>query len=324
MMRFFPSRKASVEITLQQIIGAIIAAIVILATLSLFIGLMNIFTGPPDTGSLANLEKIYDTITALYDPKNMNDSCVVKASYIQADWTIVGMNADGVQAADNSFYCSLGGDCVEESCGADQNIKKPSQCGRGPCLCLCQGGGDLTGTGDTDGDDCQEGNAVCKKFPTNIGFDQFFFPNDATEDGPAATLGLAALWNAVASNYECGITRTLSNGQSRHVCDLVLESESCWLGKDYKTQYSVVIGKIKVSDNPGAHEGLYFDAIKTDEVQRYYPGVPGCSDIIADMKKFRGTQLPQQAPPAAAAGEQGDTVLEQVDQTKKGQAVTVR
>ncbi len=313
-MRFFHSRKASVEITLQQIIGAIIAAIVILATLSLFIGLMNIFTGPPDTGSLETLETLYNTITAMYDPQNKNDSCVMKGSFIKADWTIVGMNADEVTAADNDFECVVGGNCVEESCGADQNIKKPSSCGQGPCICLCQGGGDVTGAGDTDGDDCQEGNAVCRKFPTNIGFDQFFFPNDDTEDGPAATLGLAALWNYVASNYECGITRTLSNGRSRHVCDFVLESESCWLSSDFKTRYSVVVGKVKYPEKPDKKDGLVFESILTADVQRSYPGAPSCRDLIADLKKFRGTQMPQQAPPpAAAAGEQGSTVLDEVD-----------
>lgn len=272
------SKKAQVELSLEQIIGLVIAIVIVLATLLFFTGLMNIFMGPPDSGSEATFQFIFDAVELMYDSKNMNDTCIIQPSYLEGDWSIVGFNADDIIAADdNDITCELGKDCIEEKCGlVNQNIIKPTSCGKGPCICLCDGGG-ATGVGDVDGDDCQESNAKCRKLASNVGFDTFHFVSDKCHKG--------------------------SYGSKTGLCDLVYSGESC-SGGNYKTQMTLVIKKGK--GYKSGNNALIFDLVSTSDVQKYYPKAPGCRQMVEDMKRVIRQA---QAPAAAAAAEKKDCSL---------------
>ena len=268
-MSFSSSRKAQVELSLQSLVGIIIAIVVILISVALFISLMNIFIGPPDSGTAATFNRVYDSVAALYDPHNTNTSCKIVGEYLGEDWSLVGFNADGVIAADNNFACKVNEDCIEESCGADDNIEKPSSCGTGPCLCVCDGGGDV------DGDDCKESGAVCKKFPRDSGFDRFYFPLGTSEN-------------------ECGIEDTLPNGKLYELCDLVIRSESCWQEKNYGVKYTLVIMKIRRSGS--SKDQIVMDI--TSDARVTYPEITvTCTQLLNDLKNIRGAAPTPVAPP---------------------------
>lgn len=296
-MRIFPSRKSQVELSLQQIIGMVIAVIIVLATIGLFISLMNIFTGPPDTGSVQTLEIVYKTTMAFDDSRNQNTSCKVVGEYLQQDWSVVGFNADNITAADNNFRCTLGGDCIEESCGHDDNLVKPGSCGNGPCLCLCDGG-----MGDITSGDCTSRNAVCRRIPRNAGVDRFYSPISGDEDGQYG-------FQIVTGSPECSIRYTIpaeftgGSGRGTGLCDMVVSGESCWWGIDMLVQYSLVVMKVDRSAGDDKYQ-LIVDQAPTSELDRVYPGVNlSCAVMVHDLEAFSA------APPSSA---------EQAAETKKG------
>ncbi len=285
-MKLFSSRKSQVELTLQQIIYLVIAIVIVLATLMFFTGLMNIFLGPADSGSEATLNFIYETINSLHNSKNHNTSCVLKASYIEGDWSIVGFNADGQRSADNSdITCAIGKDCIEEQCGTvDQNVEKPSSnCGKGPCICLCDGGG-ATGIGDVEGDDCKESNAICKKLPQNM-FKRFYMDDDNRKICPGG------------------------------LCDLVMNGESCW-GTNRKVAYSIVIKK-------GSGDSLIFDMLATKDVKQYYPNIVDCKIMNTDLKILNRVAAPA-AQTTTPQGNQLKTDMGAVGQDTRGHTTGIQ
>ncbi|MBN1544063.1 hypothetical protein JW898_01220 [Candidatus Woesearchaeota archaeon] len=275
-MRFFPSRKAQTELSLQQIIGLIIAVVIVLATVGLFISLMMIFSGPPDSGSVRTLDLLHKTVLAFDNPRNLNESCYIRAEYVSEDWSIVGFNADDVRAADNDFKCKLGGNCIEESCGHDDDVIKPGACGKGPCLCLCNGGGDV------DGNDCQETGATCRKVAVNAGFDQFYYPISADEDGE---YGL----QLITGDPECRVWVTLPNGRRSGLCDMVIRSESCWLQNNHNVRYTLVVMKFPLAGREKFQ--LIIDMIPTSDLERVYPAVTtDCKIMIENLENFRAEE----------------------------------
>ncbi|MBI5880570.1 hypothetical protein HZB90_00395 [archaeon] len=280
-MSFSSSRKAQVDLSLQSLVGIIIAIVVILISVALFISLMNIFISPPDSGTAATFNRVYDSVAALYDPHNTNTSCKIVGEYLGEDWSLVGFNADGVIAADNNFACKVNEDCIEESCGHDDNVQKPSSCGTGPCLCVCDGGGDV------DGDDCKESGAVCKKFPRDSGFDRFYFPLGTSEN-------------------ECGIEDTLPNGKLYELCDLVIRSESCWQQKNYGVKYTLVIMKRRRSGS--LKDQIVMDI--TSDARVTYPEITvTCTQLLNDLKNIRGAAPTPVTPQAQQP--QGSDVVQQ-------------
>jgi hypothetical protein len=286
MMRFFNSRKAAVELSLQQIIGLVIAVVVVLATVGLFFGLMSIFTSPPGSGSAATLNIVYEISAAMFDPHNQNTSCFLRAEYVQVDWTIVGFNSDGVLSGtvssimEDRLTCSVNNDCVYENCGDNDEIEKPSSCGNGPCLCLCEGAA-LAGVGDVDGDDCKESGAVCRKFPRSIGFTTFYLVE--SERGECANGG---------------------GPQGNALCDMFIDSEDCG-GTDRRVGHTLIISKGRNMDGNG--EALLFDIIDSSDfdrpdVQADYPGMTSCRQMVRDLREFQANLPPPEAP--AAPGEQ--------------------
>jgi hypothetical protein len=269
------SKKAQVELSLQQVIGLVLAIVIILATLALFMSLMDIFLGPPDSGSVATMNIVYDSVKGLYHKDNKNDSCIITASYIEGDWSLVGFNADKVVSADNpKITCELGEDCIEESCGIDDNIEKPNSCGKGPCICLCDGGG-ATGIGDVDGDDCKESNAICKKLAANIGFKRFYFVEDADE------------------------CKSNPYGSKGSLCDLVMDGESCG-SYDRGVKYSLVIKK-------HGSDALLLDLVSTKDRKTFYSDVKtDCRIMVKELKKFKP------APVKAEAKKEAGTVCEEL------------
>jgi len=300
-MSFSSSRKAQVELSLQSLVGIIIAIVVILISVALFISLMNIFMGPPDSGTAANFNRVYDSVAALYDPHNTNTSCKIVGEYLGEDWSLVGFNADGVESStvtsimNNRITCKQNEDCIIETCGDNDEIEKPSSCGTGPCLCVCDGGGDV------DGDDCKESGAVCKKFPRDSGFDRFYFPLGTSEN-------------------ECGIEDTLPNGKLYELCDLVIRSESCWQQKNYGTKYTFVIMKIRRSGS--SKDQIVMDI--TSDARVTYPEITvTCTQLLNDLKNIRGA-APIPVTPQAQQPRGPDVVQQGMQQGSIGYGGGVR
>jgi hypothetical protein len=203
--QIFSSRKAQISMGIKPIIGSIIALMVILATVGLFIGLMNIFSPKADEGTVSGFSQISEGVEALYNPKNTDTlSCSILNLYGQPDWAVAGFNADGTTSLTEGEKCKRGGFCIEEHCGlVEDDVDKPLKCGSGACLCLCDGGG----MGDVDGDDCDEGNARCYKFKAPE-LEQFVY----------------------------------ASADQKVFADLVVYSESCW-GTDRKVRAGVVLSK---------------------------------------------------------------------------------
>lgn len=159
------SKKAQISMGVKPIIGGILSAMVILATVGLFIGLMRIFVGHADQGTEKGYTNIIEGIEALYHSKNTGQQevkrCAIMNLYGQPDFAFVGFHADGVKAVDdNDIVCKHGAVCVEENCfPGDLDNDKPVKCGSGPCLCLCD---EQTKPG-VGGTDCDTGGSVCHK-----------------------------------------------------------------------------------------------------------------------------------------------------------------
>jgi hypothetical protein len=275
-MRFFSSRKAGIALSLKQIIGFVMAVAIILATVGLFIGLMNIFMGPPEDGSVKTFEKAFAAIEALYDERNKNTSCVLTASYLESDWAIVGFNADGIKGADeDDLVCKMGGWCIEEMCGrVDDTLNKPKACGHGPCLCLCDGG-----NGDIDDDDCTESKAICKKFSPNIGFDVMYFVEK--------------------DNTECQYSRNQypvpGSSDMDSLCDLVYAGHDCaqnyGQGRPRAADFDLFILKDSArTASSRTKNAVVFDIIWADDRKKinYYPDTKvDCITMVEDLKELK-------------------------------------
>jgi hypothetical protein len=286
-MKLFSSRKSQVELSLQQVIGLVIAIIIVLASLGLFFGLMNIFVGPPDSGSVRTLNIIMSSVEALHDPHNTNTSCSIQAEYIEGDWSIVGFNTEGIMSGTKSsirnkrYPSKVGEDSILETCGDNDEIEKPPACGNGPCICLCEGGG-ATGAGDVDGDDCRESNAICRKIPSKV-----------------KKQGLTTLYLAEKKPSECAHTTSLG-GRSVGLCDLVIDSEECDItGSDRKAKYSLVIIKDKNRDGDGT--ALIFDLVETSKIKSYPGAKTDCPTMVKHLEAFKAkTEV------AEATGDSGE------------------
>lgn len=274
-MKLFSSKKGDLGLSLnEQIIGLVLAFALILVTLSLFFGLLNIFTAKADPGSINSFNNVYGAVNALYDEENTHQACWIPGHFLKADWAVVGFNADCVQTADYDFYCVHGDECVEEQCSGlfsgESNIDKPSWCGTGPCICLCNGGV----VGDIDGDDCAEDNSKCRKFPPDSKFSTFYFidPDEGECERSAGVLGL---------------------DRPGSLCDLVIDSEDC-SGRNRGVIYAVVISRSRsVSPvKPGCgldsgHDAVVFDLVKTEREFKsaYGEGMIECSKLMRELMK---------------------------------------
>jgi hypothetical protein len=263
---------------LQQLVGIIIAIVVVLVSVALFISLMNIFIAPPDSGSQASLNLLYDAVVAFYDPRNANTSCFITPFYVQENWAIAGFNADGVVMADNDITCYMGQDCIEEMCGAEDNVIKPPACGKGPCICLCNTPGVSAkgdGGGDLSGDDCMEESPICRKFPPDIPL-RIMYRTD---------------------NYdECkGNSYMRPNNVRVGVCDFVYDSEFCG-GTPKGAKQTLVLVK-DITAKPGPN-------VLFDEIGAFRTGYPDlkltCKEMIEGLKVVQGAAVappPTPAPP---------------------------
>jgi hypothetical protein len=315
-MRLLSSKKGDLGLSLQQIIGLVLAFAVILMTLGLFFGLMNIFTAKADPGSIKTFNGIYDAVGALYDERNTHEACIIKSEFLKADWAVVGFNSDCVRTADNDFYCEHGKDCAEEQCRslsspADSNIEKPSWCGTGPCICLCNGGV----VGDVSGNDCAEDTKNCRKFPPDSKFSAFYFinPTEGKCNDPDFN-----------NNNNPGI---LGINRPGSYCDLVINSENCdFVGTDRGVVYGLVISKT-TSLSPvkegctmsSGHAAIVFDLVyKESDLSAYKKDMISCSELVRELMTPK--QEPQKEPekkPEEPAKPQGEDITTTLQNTGK-------
>ena len=302
-MNLFSSKKAQGEEAPKQLVGFILAFLFIVASIPIILGVMNIFSKTPDSGSIVTLNFAYEAVTALHHPSNADvKACKILNRHIQPDWAIVGFNKDGVKSADEDIVCKMGFDCVEEQCNTfgEQEIIKPlGECGSGPCICLCNGGGG-SGLGDVDGDDCMEDGAECRKFAPDVGFDTFYLwyaESDAVIGHPP---------ECPEKLFQKGSSTTGS------ICDLVLDSEGCLGGVNRDVMYALVIEK-----NP-AIKGVIFDYVASKEEfdDRYtkdtYPKMPECNDLLKAEKE----QPKEEEKKPDVPVDQGQSAIEQLDEEK--------
>jgi len=129
---------------------------------------MNTFSGKPDQGSEANLNRIESAINYIIakgaaEPGKIH-ACKIQTGYIKPDFAIVGFNKDGEKNAAGKTGTKGNKDYgyVEESCHS-QDVYKPSNCLGFACICLCDGG-----TGDITSNDCKSDEAKCVRLPASI------------------------------------------------------------------------------------------------------------------------------------------------------------
>jgi hypothetical protein len=122
-MKVFNSRRASVEMSLTQVIGMVLAVMLVVVSVAVISGLMNMLMKNPDEGTSEQYSKMVDAIEALYHPDNQNTSCRLELGYIEPDFAFVGFNKEGIPCVD----CDAGETFVEERCGwKDDNIESPT------------------------------------------------------------------------------------------------------------------------------------------------------------------------------------------------------
>jgi len=156
------SKKGSVELSLEQTIGLILAIGFILLSIAVIVGLMKAFTSPPDQGTTKMYSRMYDASLAMLNPANLNDSCKISRGYIDTDYAIVGFNPEGTPNKKGEIGTKGTEDygLVRETCGwfSDKPVYKPTSCFNKACLCLCR-----TGTGSLGKDGCKDKQSRCMR-----------------------------------------------------------------------------------------------------------------------------------------------------------------
>ncbi len=269
-------RKAQAELSLQQIIGLVIAVGIVLATLALFIGLMNIFIKPPSSGTAASVQTVADIVQALYDPANKNDSCYIYNFFIEENWAIAGFNADGVHSKTADIDCEAGDECIEERCcnGNCNNVIKPPVCGKGPCVCVCNVCTASVGgacTGSLGGKDCLKKGSVCRPFDENIGFKTFRRVSQSY-----CTRAGAKQWGSLVGSVRGLFGGSKKNDYKFKDCDLVYEGETCKGSSKHGVMYGAGFRK-------GDDGTLYFEILDTPEERDEYK--VNCRKMMKDLKK---------------------------------------
>jgi hypothetical protein len=154
------SKKGVVGISLEQIIGLILALLFIILLTVIIAGLLRMFTKSADQGTVTMYEKISDAVTALTKEGSQHDSCRILVGYIEPDFGMVGFNREGEPNTQGRTGTRGGEDWgfVYETCGWDDAINKPLACLNEACICLCNGG-----VLDITGDDCKT-DTRCRRF----------------------------------------------------------------------------------------------------------------------------------------------------------------
>ncbi len=287
-MKFF-SKKAQTELSLQQIIGLVIAVGIVLATLALFIGLMNIFMKPPGSGSMKTLNLFADVTNAFYfNPKNQNTSCYQYNWFVEDNWAIVGFNANGVCSLSDDDQCceEYGDDCVEEECGVDDNVYKCASCGPGPCVCLCYVGT----SGDVSGDECCKGGSKCKPFPKDNGLERFY-------------------------RYGSGWCGGEGNIGSESECDMVYEGEDCWSTPSLTTKSRAEFAAQWTKNGKWLKWEMFSKTENPD-----FSKIPRCN-VMLDGLNAKGQQIQK-----TAVGTKGDqrTIVTELNKNKNAKPVVTK
>lgn len=151
--------KKGVAGVIHATIGLVLGFLFIVLMILVLSKLTGMFTGPPDEGTQAMYNRMFNAIDAMMEPGNEVTACKILTGYIEPNYAIVGFNHDSVirREGDGDRY-------IEEHCGPiDDNVYKPTNCFNLACLCVCNGG-----TGDISGDDCDDSDATCRRVDPEI------------------------------------------------------------------------------------------------------------------------------------------------------------
>lgn len=153
-------KKGVVGISLEQIVGLILALMFIILLTVIIAGLLRMFTKAADQGTVTMFEKTSDAVTALTKEGSQHDSCRILVGYIEPNFGMVGFNREGEPNTQGRTGTRGTDDWgfVYETCGWDDTINKPLACLNEACICLCSGG-----MLDIDADDCKT-DTRCRRF----------------------------------------------------------------------------------------------------------------------------------------------------------------
>ncbi len=161
-------KKGFIDVSLEQTIGLVLAVGFILLSVAFIMNLMNNFAGKPDQGSEASFDRLGAAINTLF-AKSLEDptkvyACKIQNGYIKPNFAIAGFNKDGEKnvAGQTGTKGNEDWGYIEETCGKDDKVYKPSDCLGFACICLCNGG-----SGDITGNNCKE-KAKCSRLPASI------------------------------------------------------------------------------------------------------------------------------------------------------------
>ncbi|MFC1723423.1 hypothetical protein ACFL0V_04760 [Nanoarchaeota archaeon] len=273
-------RKAQAMEPTHQLMGLVLGAIIIIGTVSMFYGFMKIFINPPSGGSAKGVFDTFDIVTAFKNPKQKNTSCFYYNFFVEENWAFAGFHANGETSYTESITCGPAKDCIEERCGGAKlgDVKKPPNCGSGPCVCVCYKGD----YGDLSSDNCYTRGAVCKPIDANIGIKKF---KRTSRGYCTATIGVGAVGVTYKADF----------------CDLIYDGETCGVGSSRGLQYGVLWRE--------QGEVMNFMFLSDEAERKKYPSAPNCRKMLRDMKRVRPP--PRQAAPAQQS--QGPAVTQAVD-----------
>lgn len=136
-------KKASLELSLENVIGLIIGSILIFGLIFFVAGITDLLTNKPEQGSLNSFDALVITINQLKEAKDIKDEGKAVEG---AETIVIKPSKTGELFADIPFYIQdnyglIGFDRkkIEQTCGRfDPDLKKPAQCLKLPCLCLAK------------------------------------------------------------------------------------------------------------------------------------------------------------------------------------------
>jgi hypothetical protein len=149
------SRNAQIQMGIKPIIGIVLAVIVILATVVVFVALVGVFVGDVDQETEALYNEFLKAADTLAN-ENVPDgtACYIRAS-MGEDWML--------------FMFDVDKGLVKQTCGGDEDVKKPEAMSGKAAFCVCD-----VGDSGGDDDDCMEEGAKCRRIDY---FKKFWYPD---------------------------------------------------------------------------------------------------------------------------------------------------
>ncbi len=278
--RNFASKKGSVALPAQSLIGIVLGFIAVILIFGVFFALIKMFVNPPSAGSAKSLSDFQNIVDAILSPENNNASCYWTVMFIEQNWALVGFNKNGIKSHTEDIVCSSGDDCIEERCcnGYCNDVKKPKVCGGNPCTCLCStcSGANIAGScaGSLGGGDCSKAGATCTPI-TGTPLERFYIV-----DHDYCTRTTGKVVGAVKGAFSYIAGNGYKNENDFDKCDLIYDSESCTAGATKGLQRLVTISR---DEN---RKTIYLETWSSkSNLKKKFPNAVDCKAMVRNLKK---------------------------------------